>query len=85
LAEDAHLTIASSNETDIEAALARLGRNANGGVVNVRDEASVAQFFDGLDIFDHLIYTAGDWGPPLLSVAVTQMDFNSFASKPGTC
>src|SRR5262249_50835523 len=30
--------------------------------VNVRDEASVAAFFEQVGAFDHLVYTAGDWG-----------------------
>jgi len=77
LAEGAQVTIASSDGANVEAALARLGESASGGVVNVREEASVARFFGELADFDHLIYAAGDWGPPLLSVAITRMDFRS--------
>jgi NAD(P)-dependent dehydrogenase (short-subunit alcohol dehydrogenase family) len=56
LAEGARVTIASNNGARIEAALARLGRSALGGIVDVGEEASVADFFSGLAVFDHLIY-----------------------------
>lgn len=72
LAEGAHVTIASNNSTRIEAALARLGRSALGGIVDVRDEASVAGFFGGLTAFDHLIYLVADAGPYLLSASLSQ-------------
>ena len=26
------------------------------------DEADLARFFDGVGAFDHLVFTAGDWG-----------------------
>jgi NAD(P)-dependent dehydrogenase (short-subunit alcohol dehydrogenase family) len=74
LAEGAQVTIASSSCANIEAALSRLGRRARGGVVDVREEASVAHFFGRLTAFDHLIYTVGDWGPRLLSASLKQMD-----------
>ncbi len=30
--------------------------------MDVRDEASVAAFFDAAGAFDHLVFTSGDWG-----------------------
>src|SRR5208337_3776773 len=77
LAEGARVMIASSNAANVEAAVARLGEGASGSVVNVNDEASVATFFKRLGEFNHLVFTAGDWGPSLFSGPVAKMDFNS--------
>jgi NAD(P)-dependent dehydrogenase (short-subunit alcohol dehydrogenase family) len=41
--------------------------------VDVRDEASVARFFDGVGAFDHLAITAGDWDFPR-GVALEDLD-----------
>ena len=32
-------------------------------VVDVTDERQVAELFERVGTFDHLVYTAGDWGP----------------------
>lgn len=78
LAEGARVVIASSNAANVEAAVARLGEGASGSVVNVNnDEASVAAFFERLGAFNHLVFTAGDWGPSLFSGPVAKLDFNS--------
>ena len=77
LAEGARVVIGSSNAANVEAAVARLGEGASGVVVNVNDEASVAAFFERLDAFNHLVFTAGDWGPSLFSGPVAKLDFNS--------
>jgi NAD(P)-dependent dehydrogenase (short-subunit alcohol dehydrogenase family) len=60
--EGAKVVIASSQAANVEAAVARLGGGATGAVADVGDEASVAAFFDRLGPFDHLAFTAGDWG-----------------------
>lgn len=57
----AEVLIASSNAARAEAAAARLPA-AKGATVDLRSEASVSGFFDGLGAFDHLAITAGDWG-----------------------
>jgi NAD(P)-dependent dehydrogenase (short-subunit alcohol dehydrogenase family) len=62
LAEGAKVVIASSDRTKVDAAVARLGTDASGGVVDVADEASVAAFFAGVGGFDHLVFTAGEAG-----------------------
>ena len=62
LAEGAKVVVASSQQANVEAAVARLGGGATGDVVDVGDEASVAAFFERLGAFDHLAFTAGDWG-----------------------
>ncbi len=61
-AAGAEVVIGSSQPARIAAAAARLGAGAQGRVVDVRDEASVAAFFDATGGFDHLVFTAGDWG-----------------------
>jgi NAD(P)-dependent dehydrogenase (short-subunit alcohol dehydrogenase family) len=63
----ARVVIASSQAVNVEAAAARLGGGATGLVVDVGDEASVAGFFEQLGPFDHLAFTAGDWGGSLFA------------------
>lgn len=58
----AKVVVGSSQAGRIEAAAAKLGSGAQGHVVDVRDEASVAGFFEAVGAFDHLVFTAGDWG-----------------------
>ena len=58
----AEVVVGSSQAARIEAAAKKLGRGAEGRTVDVRDEASVAAFFEAAGPFDHLIFTAGDWG-----------------------
>jgi len=60
-ADGARVVVASSNPANVEAATARL-QGAEGFVVNVTDEASVEEALAGLGGFDHLAFTAGDWG-----------------------
>jgi NAD(P)-dependent dehydrogenase (short-subunit alcohol dehydrogenase family) len=54
--------VGSSQTPRIEAAAKKLGPGARGQTVDVKDEASVAAFFDAAGQFDHLVFTAGDWG-----------------------
>jgi NAD(P)-dependent dehydrogenase (short-subunit alcohol dehydrogenase family) len=58
----AQVVVGSSQGRRIEAAAEKLGRGAKGQTVDVRDEASVAAFFEAAGAFDHLVFTAGDWG-----------------------
>ena len=58
--QGASIVIGSSNAAKVNAAAERL-QGATGGVVNLRDEASVSGFFKELGAFDHLAITAGDW------------------------
>ena len=57
----AEVVIASSRAANIDAAVGRLP-GATGRIVDLRDEAGVADFFVALGAFDHLAITAGDWG-----------------------
>ena len=58
----AQVVVGSSQPPRIEAAAKKLGPGARGQTVDVKDEASVAAFFDAAGQFDHLAFTAGDWG-----------------------
>ena len=56
------MIVGSSQAPRIEAAAEKLGRGARGLTVDVKDEASVEAFFEAAGPFDHLVFTAGDWG-----------------------
>lgn len=58
----AEVVIGSSRTPRIEAAAAALGERARGLTVDVRREPSVEAFFEEAGDFDHLAFTAGDWG-----------------------
>jgi NAD(P)-dependent dehydrogenase (short-subunit alcohol dehydrogenase family) len=62
-ADGAEVVVGSSQPANVEAAVGRLGNRASGHAVDVRDEASIAAFFETVGPFDHLAFTAGDWGP----------------------
>ena len=62
LDEGARVVIASSQQAKIDTAVAGLGAGAEGSALEVTDEAAVAGFFERLGAFDHLVFTAGDWG-----------------------
>lgn len=64
LAEGAEVVVGSSSADKIAAATARLGAGASGHAIDVKDDASVAAFFDKVGAFDHLVFTAGDWNRP---------------------
>lgn len=80
LAEGARVVVASSQATTVESAVKKLGDGASGCVVDVGDEASVARMFDKIGAFDHLTYSAGDWGPGMGSTA---RDFDLATAKAG--
>ncbi|HSV02785.1 MAG TPA: SDR family oxidoreductase [Phenylobacterium sp.] len=63
LSEGSAVAVASSNPQNVEAATARLP-GAEGFVLDVTDEGAVERAFAGLGRFDHLAFTAGDWGGP---------------------
>ena len=58
----AQVVVGSSQAARVEAAAGKLGHGAVGRTVDVKDEASVAAFFEAAGPFDHLVFTAGDWG-----------------------
>ncbi len=62
VAQGAHVVVASSQAENVEKAVQRLGNGASGFTINVTDEANVDAAFSNLGAFDHLVFTAGDWG-----------------------
>lgn len=59
-AAGAAVTIASSDQERLKAALAELPDTCDAAVVNTRDEADVVALFDRVGELDHVVYTAGD-------------------------
>ena len=74
LADGAQVVVASSKAANVEAAAARLGAGARGVVVDVKDEASIAALFETLGSLDHLVFTAGDWGPHMMPGPIETID-----------
>jgi len=60
--DDARVVIASTRADKLSTAAAQLGDGANSAVLDATDEAAVAAFFATWGGFDHIVYTAGDWG-----------------------
>ena len=76
LTDGAKVTIGSSGAANVASAAERLGGGAVGRVVDVGDEGSLAGFFDLVGAFEHLVFTAGDWGGAVLGGnSVDQIDF----------
>lgn len=69
LEQGAHVTIASSSAEKLRRAVARLN-GAEGICLDVTDETAVRTFFAASRVFDHIAFTAADWG---------QVDHASFA------
>src|SRR5215472_7261495 len=65
LREHADVVVVSSKPENVEAAIKRLSNGVKGFAVDVRNEDDVSSFFERLGSFDHLVFTAGDWGPML--------------------
>jgi NAD(P)-dependent dehydrogenase (short-subunit alcohol dehydrogenase family) len=59
----AQVTIASSNADKVAAAASRIGNHTIGAKLDVTREDEVAAFFN-VQTFDHIAFTAGDWGGP---------------------
>lgn len=62
MAEGAEVVIGSSQQAKVDAACEQLGSKASGRAIDVHDEQSIADFFAATGEFDHLVFTAGDWG-----------------------
>ena len=72
-AQGATVIVASSNHESVKRALDTLPATATGQAVDLRDPVAVKAFFDGLDAFDHLVYTAGE-SLTLLDIASMDLD-----------
>lgn len=70
----ASVFVASSGEDNVKSAVERLGKGADGAVMNVRDESSVASVFERIGALDHLVYTAGDWAPFRTPMPIAELD-----------
>ena len=62
--QGAKVVIASSKDAHVATAIQRLGEGVAGFTMDVTDEASVEARFSDFGAFDHLAFTAGDWGGP---------------------
>lgn len=77
LSEDAQVIVGSSNPDNVDSAVERLGSGASGHTIDVRDEASVAAFFERAGAFEHLVYTAGDWGAIRKGGTIADLDLDN--------
>jgi NAD(P)-dependent dehydrogenase (short-subunit alcohol dehydrogenase family) len=75
LSEGASVVVASSNQAKVEKAKARLGARADGSVVDLTNEESIASLFSNIGKFDHLVYTAGEslLAGPLASLSLERV------------
>lgn len=71
-ADGARVVLASTNPARLEGAAGRLDR-AETAQLDVTDEAAVRAFFGASGSFDHIVFTAGDWGGPRRG-ALTELD-----------
>ena len=62
--EGAQAVVASSNTDKVADAARRLGNSALAAQLDVTGEAAVEAFFAANGAFDHIAFTAGDWGGP---------------------
>ena len=58
--QGATVIVASSNPESVKRALEALPDSASGEAVDLIDSAAVAAFFNGIEPFDHLVFTAGE-------------------------
>jgi NAD(P)-dependent dehydrogenase (short-subunit alcohol dehydrogenase family) len=56
------VVVGSSQSANVEVATRSLGDRASADTIDVKAEATVARFFGKVGPFDHLVFTAGDWG-----------------------
>lgn len=61
VADGAHVTLASTDPTRLKTAAERLG-GAETARLDVTDEGAVRTYFEAAEHFDHIAFTAGDWG-----------------------
>jgi NAD(P)-dependent dehydrogenase (short-subunit alcohol dehydrogenase family) len=60
VSQGAHVIVVSSQQGQVDAALARLGAESEGHAADLSDEKSVEGVFKRMQAFDHLVFTAGD-------------------------
>ncbi len=69
--EGAQVVVASSNAEKVGRIATQLGKATTGSVLDVTEESAVAQFFLTSVPFDHIAFTAGDWGASAPDVLLT--------------
>jgi NAD(P)-dependent dehydrogenase (short-subunit alcohol dehydrogenase family) len=79
VAEGARVIVASSNHAKVEAAANRLGPLAVGTTLDVREDGSIAKFFQAVGAFDHLVFTAGEPGMGRARGSLAQLDLAATA------
>jgi NAD(P)-dependent dehydrogenase (short-subunit alcohol dehydrogenase family) len=73
LEDGAEIIVGSSDKDKVGAATGKLA-GARGDAIDVKDEKSVAAFFERVAAFDHLVFTAGDWGQFLTGGSIDDLD-----------
>lgn len=80
LADGANVVVASSKQANVDAAVKQLGDGASGSALDVKNEDDLKRFFAEIGSFDHLAYTAGDWGAaPTGRVSFAEVDLSAAA------
>jgi NAD(P)-dependent dehydrogenase (short-subunit alcohol dehydrogenase family) len=77
IGDGASVVVGSSQQANVDGAVAKLGQAASGRAVNVRDEADVGAFFSEVGAFDHLVFTAGDWSNLRTARTLAETDLES--------
>ena len=75
MAEGAQVVVGSSSADKLGAIAGKL-QGAEAIASNVREEASVEAFFTKVGPFDHLVFTAGDWGQFRDARTIDQVDLD---------
>jgi NAD(P)-dependent dehydrogenase (short-subunit alcohol dehydrogenase family) len=70
----AAVIVASSRQSSVDSALAVLPPDADGRLLDLRNEAAITAFFAGIGPFDHLVFTAGE---SLFVGPLTDTDINA--------
>jgi NAD(P)-dependent dehydrogenase (short-subunit alcohol dehydrogenase family) len=73
MADGASVIVGSSSPDKVGTTAEKLPR-VESIAVNVKDEGSVAAFFARIGPFDHLVFTAGDWGQFLTGGSIEDLD-----------
>jgi NAD(P)-dependent dehydrogenase (short-subunit alcohol dehydrogenase family) len=78
--DGAQVIVASSQQAKVDAAVKQLGAKTSGSALDVKNEDAVKRFFGDVGRFDHLVFTAGDWGRGTLGGgSVQEMDLAAAA------
>lgn len=76
IADGANVVVGSSSTNKLDAVAQKL-QGAEAIAINVRDESSVEAFFAKVGAFDHLVFTAGDWGSFRNPTSIEHLDLDA--------